>query len=64
MVQEQHVELPNTDNADVMQQAVSIFLMHMVWEEYSRIIDPEKIEEKALELYDRIYTKVDKIHGN
>jgi hypothetical protein len=64
MVQENLVDLPDTDNADVMQQAVSIFLMHMVWEEYSRIIDPEKIEEKALELYGRIYAKVDQIHGS
>ena len=64
MNQEQLVDLPDTDNADVMQQAVSVFLMHLVWEEFSRIIDPEQIEEQALELYGRIYSKVDQIHGN
>ena len=63
MVQEQLVDLPNTDSPEVMQQAVSIYLLHTVWEEYSRIIDPELIEDKAIELYGRIYKQVSKIHG-
>ncbi len=62
MVKEEKLELPNTDNPDVMAQAVSIFLLDKVWDEFSRIIDPEQIEDKAMELYGRIYGRVTSIH--
>ena len=56
-------DLPDTDNPDVMAQAVSIYLLGIIWEEHLRMIDPENVEEQALELYTRVYKSVKAAHG-
>lgn len=57
------VELPNTDSPEVMSQAVSIWLTHVIWEQYSRVVHPEELEEQMLNVYSRVYKSVSEAHG-
>jgi hypothetical protein len=52
------VELPNTDSPEVMNKAVSIWLAHVIWEQFSRVSHPEEIEEQLLGVYERVYKSV------
>ena len=56
-------ELPNTDSAEVMTQAVAVYIMSIAWPEVSRALNPDEADQNALELYDRIYRGVAKTHG-
>ena len=55
--------LPETDTPDVMQQAVSLWLTNVIWDQHSRGVHPDKIEQDLLELYDRVYKAVRKAHS-
>jgi hypothetical protein len=57
------INLPNTDSPQVMQQAVSLLLTSVLWEQNSRDVHPDKWEEALLELYARVYGSVNKAHG-
>ena len=59
----ENIELPNTDSPEVMQQAVSVYLMNLIWEELSRTVDPEKVDERVVDTYERVYSEVRRIHG-
>jgi hypothetical protein len=56
------LDLPNTDSPEVMQQAVSVWLTHMIWQQLSRY-HTDDYEEKLLALYDRVYKSVSGAHG-
>ncbi|MFN2115320.1 MAG: hypothetical protein ACK2T6_06370 [Anaerolineae bacterium] len=57
------IELPNSDSPEVMTQAVSIWLTHVIWEQFSRVTHPEEIEEQLLGVYSRVYKSVSDAHG-
>jgi hypothetical protein len=46
-----------------MTQAVSIWLTHVIWEQFSRVTHPEEIEEQLLGVYSRVYKSVSDAHG-
>ena len=56
-------ELPNTDNPEVMTQAVAVFIMTIAWPEISRAMNPDEADVNTLALYDRIYRSVSKTHN-
>ena len=58
------VELPNTDSPNVMNQAVTIWLTHVIWEQFSRVSHPEEIEEQLLGVYERVYKSVSSADSN
>jgi len=55
------IELPNTDSPEVMTQAVSTWLTHIIWQHMSRY-HTDDMEEQLLELYGRVYTSVAASH--
>jgi hypothetical protein len=58
-----NVELPDTDSPAVMNQAVALWLTNVIWDQYSRVIHADEIEEKLLEVYGRVYKAVEQTHG-
>lgn len=56
-------ELPDTDNPQVMTQAVAVYIMSIAWPELARAMNPDETDKNALEVYDRIYRSVAKTHG-
>ena len=56
------LNLPNTDSPEVMQQAVSLHITHIVWEQVSRAIDPDSTESAILEIYKRVYSSIYSSH--
>ena len=57
------LRLPNTDSPEVMQQAVTLHLTAVLWEQDSRDVHPDKWEEALLALYSRVYGAVKKAHA-
>ncbi len=55
-------ELPSTDSPEVMQQVVSVWLTHVIWDQHSRGVHPDHIEESIVDLYARVYKKVRAAH--
>lgn len=47
--------LPNTDNPEVMHRAVTAALVHLVWDEVIRTADLDELEEKAIDVFNKIY---------
>jgi hypothetical protein len=56
------LDLPSTDSPEVMEQAVSIWLTHIIWDQHSRGVHPDQIEENLVDLYSRVYRKVREAH--
>ena len=56
------IQLPNTDSPEVMEQAVSIWLTHLVWQHLQRY-HTDDLEEQLLALYGRVYKAVHETHG-
>jgi len=56
-------ELPNTDSADVMQQAVALNLLHLVWPEITRTMNPDEADDHAIAVYQKIYRALDATHS-
>ena len=54
--------LPNTDSPEVMQQAISIWLTNLIWEQASRLIPDEKVEAEVTSIYARVYKAVSHAH--
>lgn len=57
------INLPDTDSPEVMKQAVSVYLMNLIWEELARSVNPDDYERHAIGLFDRVYSAVDKTIG-
>ena len=57
------LRLPDTDSAEVMQQAVSLQLALIIWDQYSRGVHPDQFEESILELYQRVFKAVSSAHA-
>ena len=55
------IALPNTDSPDVMEQAVSIWLTHVIWNHMSRY-HTDDMEEQLLSLYGRVFGHVHAAH--
>lgn len=58
----EELELPPTDSPEVMERAISAWLTHVIWDQHSRGVHPDHIEENILELYNRVFTAVHKTH--
>lgn len=58
------VELPDTDSPDVMTQAVSVYLTQVIWEQFSRHMDPDTMDDQLLSVYSKVYETVSKTHGS
>lgn len=54
--------LPDTDSPEVMQQAISAWLTSMIWEQTSRLVPDEKVEEEITSIYSRVYKLVNGVH--
>lgn len=57
------ISLPDTDSPEVMQQAVSLQLSLIIWDQHSRGVHPDQFEESILELYQRVYKSVSAAHA-
>lgn len=57
-----HLNLPDTDSPEVMQQVISLWLTNVIWEENSRLVSSEDLEGKLLETYSRVYQAVRNAH--
>jgi hypothetical protein len=55
------IPLPDTDSPEVMTQAVSIWLTHIVWQHLSRY-HTDDLEEELLKVYTRVYKSVAEAH--
>lgn len=58
----EELKLPNTDSPEVMQQAVSLHITHVIWDQVSRAVDPDATEAAILEIYHRVYSSVNAAH--
>jgi len=56
------IDLPDTDSTEVMQQAVSLWLVNIIWDQHSRGVHPDNVEEDLLTLYSRVFESVRKAH--
>ena len=56
------MELPDTDSPEVMQQAISAWLTHIIWQHMSRY-HTDDMEEQLIELYSRVYKSISTAHG-
>ena len=56
------LNLPDTDSPEVMQQAVSLLITHVVWEQVSRSVDPDSTETEILAIYKRVYDSINSAH--
>lgn len=56
------LDLPSTDSPEVMEQVVSVWLTHVIWDQHSRGVHPDHIEESIVDLYVRVYQKVKEAH--
>lgn len=54
--------LPNTDSPEVMQQAITMWLTNLIWEQTSRLVPDEKVEEEVTSIYHRVYKLVSQAH--
>lgn len=50
------IQLPNTDNPEVMRRAVAAALVYLCWDEVIRTADLDHLDDKAIEVFNRIYT--------
>lgn len=57
------MQIPNTDSPEVMEQVVTLWITDQVWDQVSRLLRDEELEENLLQLYDRVYRSVKKSHG-
>lgn len=53
--------LPNTDSPEVMEQVVSVWLTHIIWQHLSRY-HTDDMEEQLLLLYSRVFKAVRQAH--
>ena len=60
----EELTLPDTDSAEVMQQAVSLCLTHMIWDQLSRGVHPDNVEEDLLALYQRVTKAIREANGS
>jgi len=58
------MELPDTDSPEVMTQAVSLCLTQVIWEQFSRHLDPETMDDQLLSVYTKVYGTISKAHGS
>ena len=58
----ENLSLPDTDSPEVMEQAVSLMLTSIVWEQLSRVIHPDEAEEALTAAYARVFEKVKEAH--
>jgi len=59
----EELNLPSTDNAAVMHQAVSAWITGQVWAQLARATRDEEAEDTLVQIYDRVYRSVAKTHS-
>ena len=52
------LRLPATDNPEVMRRAVAAALVYLRWDEVIRTADLDHLDDKAVEVFNRIYTGI------
>jgi len=57
-----HLNLPNSDSPEVMEQAVSIWMTSQIWQQVARVVHHDDAEDKILSIYDKVYRAVKKTH--
>ncbi len=57
------MQIPDTDSPEVMEQVVTLWITDQVWDQVSRLLRDEELEENLLQLYDRVYRSVKQSHG-
>jgi hypothetical protein len=57
------MELPDTNSPEVMRQVVTLWLTNVIWEQYSRVVHADEIEEQLLEVYRRVHRVVEEAAG-
>jgi len=58
----EQIELPDTNSPEVMEQAISLFLTNILWEQSSRMISPDDMEVNLLAVYGRVFKAVHAAH--
>lgn len=52
------IHLPNTDDPEVMHRAVTTALVILCWDEVIRTADLDHLDDKAIEVFNRIYAGI------
>jgi hypothetical protein len=50
--------LPNTDSPEVVQHAIALHLVTVIWDQAYRTVDPDEMENTLLDLYRRIFKAI------
>ena len=58
------MEIPDTNSPEVMEQIISLWITDQVWEQVSRLLHDDELEDKLTTLYDRVYRSVKRTHGS
>ncbi len=51
-------KLPNTNSPEVMEHAITMHLVGVIWDQAYRTVDPDEMEKTLLDLYRRIYSGI------
>lgn len=54
------LQLPDTNDPEVMHRAVAASLLHLCWDEVIRTADLDHLDDKAVEIYLTIYKGIAK----
>ena len=57
------MEIPDTDSPEVMEQVVSLWITDQIWDQVSRLLHDDELEEKLTTLYNRVYNSVKRTHA-
>lgn len=52
------IRLPNTDSPEVIQHAITVHMVSIIWDQAYRTVDPDEMETTMLDLYRRIFKAV------
>ncbi|MEO8083175.1 MAG: hypothetical protein ABI780_05085 [Ardenticatenales bacterium] len=56
----ERLQLPHTNDPEVMHRAVAASLLHLCWDEVIRTADLDHLDDKAVEIYLTIYKGIAK----
>lgn len=57
------MEIPDTNSPEVMEQVVSLWITDQIWDQVSRLLHDDELEEKLTTLYSRVYNSVKRTHA-